>query len=40
MSKAYAEMRYKSDPKYAQAKYQYEAADCEADYSKYQDPKW
>ena len=40
MSKAYAEMMYKANPKYSQAKYQYETADCEADYSKYQDPKW
>ena len=38
MSKAYAEMRYKSDPKYSQAKYAYEAADCEADFSKFHDP--
>ena len=40
MSKEWAAMRYKSDPKYRQAHYQYELADCDADYSKYQDPAW
>ena len=40
MSKAYAEMMYKTDPKWKQARTQYDMGDCEADFSKYQDPKW
>ena len=35
VSKSYAEMMYKSDPKWQQAHYQFELGDCEADYSKY-----
>ena len=40
MSKSYAEMIYKSNPQYVQAKSQYEMADCDGDFSKYMDPKW
>ena len=35
MTKEWAEMRYKADPKYRTAHYQYEMADCDASYSKY-----
>ena len=38
MYKDWAEMRYKADMKYRTAKYNYELADCDAEYSKYQDP--
>ena len=40
MTKAYAEMAYHQDPLWQEAHYNYEIADCEAEYSKYLDPKW
>ena len=38
MYEDWAEMRYKADPKYQAAKYNAELADCDAEFSRYQDP--
>ena len=40
MTKSYAEMVWKANPQWAQAKAQYKMADCKGEFSRFSDPKW
>ena len=40
MTKSYAELVWKANPQWVQAKSQYQMADCKAHFSRFTDPQW